>query len=288
MVNSEQRLSRLENTRLCRVKTGLGSVDLMHARYVTQVFAPHFHEGYCLGVIEKGALGFRYMGENVVAPAGAVNLAVPGEVHTGQAADEGGWTYRMFYLDADLLVSVASQMTGKTAPLPFIRAGVLIDPSLAEMIYRLHRRMEDPRTTALEKETGLLAVLTRMIRQYGATRPAAFETGREPAAVKTARDFIHAHHDRDISVRELAAATGLSPYYFIRVFNGQVGLTPHAYLTQVRVQHAQRLLLSGETPVQAAVSVGFFDQSHLTRHFKRIVGVTPGYYRNSVQDYPAC
>jgi AraC-like DNA-binding protein len=288
MVRPKQRLSRLEKTRMCRVRTGLGAVNLMHAHYVTQVFSPHFHEGYCLGVIERGALGFRYMGENVVAPAGTVNLAVPGEVHTGQAADEAGWTYRMFYLDAALLVSVASQMTGKPAPLPFIRAGVLIDPCLAEMIHCLHRCMEDPRTTALEKDTGLLAVLTRMIRQYGATRPAAFETGREPVAVEIARDYIHAHHDRDISVRELAAATGLSPYYFIRVFNGQVGLTPHAYLTQVRVQQAQCLLMSGETPSQAALSVGFFDQSHLTRHFKRITGVTPGCYRNSVQDHPAC
>ena len=284
MVSQKQRLSRLEKTRMSRVKTGLGPVNLMHARYVTQTFAPHFHEGYCLGVIERGALGFRYMGENVVAPAGAVNLAVPGEVHTGQAAHESGWTYRMFYLDADLLASAASQMAGKKAPLPFIRDGVLFDPGLARLIHRLHRRMQDPQTALMEKETALLAVLTRMIRQYSRPHPAAVEPGREPGAVDTARDYIHAHHDRDVSVRELAAATGLSPYHFIRIFSRQVGLTPHAYLTQVRVQRAQQRLASGETPVQAAVAAGFFDQSHLTRHFKRIVGVTPGRYRNSVQD----
>lgn len=288
MVSQKQRLSRLEKTRLCRVKTGLGPVNLMHARYVTQTFAPHFHEGYCFGVIERGALGFRYMGENVVAPAGAVNLAVPGEVHTGQAAHESGWTYRMLYLDTDLLASAASQMAGKEAPLPFIRDGVLFDPGLARMIHRLHLRMQDPQTALLEKETALLAVLTRMIRQYSRPHPAESASGREPGAVDTARDYIHAHHDRDVSVRELAAATGLSPYHFIRIFSRQVGLTPHAYLTQVRVQRAQQLLASGETPVQAAVAAGFFDQSHLTRHFKRIVGVTPARYRNSVQDHLCC
>jgi AraC-like DNA-binding protein len=110
------------------------------------------------------------------------------------------------------------------------------------------------------------------------------ETGREPVAVETARAYIHAHYDRDISVRDLAALTGLSPYHFIRVFSGQVGLTPHAYLVQVRVQQARQLLATGETPSQAALSAGFFDQSHLTRHFKRILGVTPGRYRNCVQD----
>jgi AraC-like DNA-binding protein len=288
MVLRKQGLSRLEKTRMCRVCTGLGPVDLMHARYVTQTFAPHFHEGYCLGVIERGALGFRYMGENVVAPAGAVNLAVPGEVHTGHAADGVGWTYRMFYLDAGLMVSAASQMTGRRASLPFIRAGVLFDARLARRIHCLHGRMNDPRTPALEKETGLLAVVTRVIRQYGEPRSAAMESGREPVAVETARAYIHAHYDRDISVRDLAALTGLSPYHFIRVFSGQVGLTPHAYLVQVRVQQARQLLATGETPSQAALSAGFFDQSHLSRHFKRILGVTPGRYRNCVQDRLSC
>ncbi|BBO69489.1 transcriptional regulator [Desulfosarcina alkanivorans] len=278
-------MNRPEKTRMCRVHTGLGPVNLMHARYVTQTFAPHFHEGYCLGVIERGALGFRYMGENLVAPAGAVNLAVPGEVHTGHAAHEAGWTYRMFYLDAGLLASAASQIAAKTVPLPFIRDGVLFDPGLARMIHRLHRRMQAPQAPLLEKETELLAVLTRVIRKYGRPHPPARETGREPVAVGTARDYIHAHHARDISVDELAAASGLSPYHFIRTFSRQVGLTPHAYLIQARVQRATHLLASGEPPAQAAVEAGFYDQSHLSRHFKRIVGTTPGRYRNSVQDH---
>lgn len=273
-----------EAVRLNRVETSLGAVDLMHARYVTQVFAPHFHEGYCLGVIEQGALTFRYMGEHVVAPAGAVNLAIPGEVHTGQAANEVGWTYRMFYLSADLLVSVASQLTGKNAAMPFIRAGVLCDSDLARRIHQLHSKMEDPATPLLEKESLLITVLTRMVQRHSKPSPETCRTCREPTVVATARDFIHAHHDQDISIRELAGAVGLSPYHFIRVFREQTGLTPHAYLTQVRVRQAQRLIASGETPVQSAIGTGFFDQSHLTRHFKRITGITPGRYRNCVQD----
>ena len=125
MVRRRQPLKNLEKTRMWRVGTGMGTVRLMHARYITQTFTPHFHEGYCLGVIERGALGFRYRGENVVAPAGSVNLAVPGEVHTGHAADENGWTYRMFYLDSDMMAAVASQVADRDAPLPFIREGVI-------------------------------------------------------------------------------------------------------------------------------------------------------------------
>jgi len=287
MVLREKSLRSTEKAIFRRVETGLGPVNLMHARFVTQVFAPHFHEGYCLGVIEKGALGFRYMGENLVAPAGAVNLAIPGEVHTGRAAKKAGWTYRMFYLDADLFTKTAAQMTGKKMPLPFIREGVLFDPGLAGMIRRLHRRLQNPQVSILEKETGLLAVLGCVIRQYSRPRITGWPTGYEPNVVKSARDFIQAHYHRDISVRELAAITGLSPYHFIRVFQKQVGLTPHAYLTQVRIQRAGQRLQNGEAIVDTALKTGFFDQSHLTRHFKRIVGVTPGRYRNSVQDFPA-
>ena len=100
----------------------------------------------------------------------------------------------------------------------------------------------------------------------------------------TTRDFIHAHHDRDISIREIAGPAGLSPYHFIRVFCKQTGLTPHAYFTQVRVRRAQYPMASGETPVQVAFGAGFFDQSYLTRHFKRVTGITPGRYLNHVQD----
>ena len=91
------------------------------------------------------------------------------------------------------------------------------------MINRLHRQMEASGTPLLEKESALLAVLTLMLRRHCRPRPEALQTGREPAAMETARDFIHAHHDRDISIRELAGAAGLSPYHFIRVFREQTG-----------------------------------------------------------------
>ena len=284
MVGETQPLNKDEKVRLCRVRTSLGTVRLMQAQYVSQVFAPHYHEGYCLGVIERGALAFRYMGERVVAPMGAVNLAIPGEVHTGQAADEAGWTYRMLYLETDLLVTTASQMTDKPAPMPFIRAGVLFDDDLARMIHCLHRQLADPGTALIEKESQLLAVLVHLIHRHGRTRPHRWPAGRQSRVVDRSTAYIHDHFDRDVSIRELAAVVGLSPYHFIRVFRGRTGLTPHAFLTQLRVKKARELLSTGESPGQAAVRSGFFDQSHLTRHFKRITGVTPGHFRNSVQD----
>ena len=81
---------------------GLHGAELLAASFRRQVFARHFHEGYALGVIEGGALAFRYRGQELVAAPGEVNLAVPGEAHDGRAAAEAGWTYRMFYLEPEL------------------------------------------------------------------------------------------------------------------------------------------------------------------------------------------
>ena len=98
-----------------------GGVDVVHATYVRHTFSRHFHEDYALGVIENGALGFRYRGENVVASPGMICLVIPGEVHDGHPALADGWTYRIFYLNQNLMRSAAGQLTGKPAGLPFFK-----------------------------------------------------------------------------------------------------------------------------------------------------------------------
>ncbi len=82
----------------------------------------------------------------------------------------------------------------------------------------------------------------------------------------------------------MAAVAGLSPYHFIRVFGRHTGQRLHAYLIQVRIHRARALLEEGQTVSAAACTVGFADQSHLTRHFKRLTGITPGKYRRIVQE----
>ena len=82
----------------------------------------------------------------------------------------------------------------------------------------------------------------------------------------------------------MAAVAGLSPYHFIRVFGRHTGLPPYAYLIQVRIRRARVLLEEGQTVAAAACAVGFADQSHLTRHFKRLTGIAPGKYRRIVQE----
>ncbi|MPY32588.1 helix-turn-helix transcriptional regulator, partial [Streptomyces adustus] len=86
------------------------------------------------------------------------------------------------------------------------------------------------------------------------------------------------------SLADLATALGLSRYQLLRAFRTAMGVPPYAWLAQYRVARARGLLESGLRPAEVAPLVGFADQAHLTRWFRRVLGVTPAAYRNSVQD----
>ncbi|MDY6951516.1 MAG: AraC family ligand binding domain-containing protein, partial [Thermodesulfobacteriota bacterium] len=144
----------------------LGPLELMHATYVTQTFPRHTHEGFGVGVIERGALGFYYRGEHVVAPRGEISLVNPDEVHTGHAAAAAGWTYRMFYFNAPLLHETARQIAGRPKDIPFFQAGVIRDNDLAASIRSLHVHLEKNGRSALEKESRLLWMLTQLITRH--------------------------------------------------------------------------------------------------------------------------
>jgi AraC-like DNA-binding protein len=267
---------------------GLSDIELMHANYVTQSFPRHTHEGFGVGVIERGALEFYYRGENVVAPPGAINIVNPGEVHTGHAATDQGWTYRMFYFGEDLLQNAASEISGQPTKIPFFKTGVIHDGYLAGIIHSLHMSLGDGSTSLLERQSRFLLMLVELIKRHADDPPCPRTAGKEHDAVNRSKEFIEAYYNENLSIDTLAEIVNLSPFHFIRTFRRQVGLPPHAYLIQTRVKRAKDLLRKGWKIADVAYETGFADQSHLSNRFKRIMGFTPGQYSNFVQDARGC
>jgi len=263
---------------------GLPDLEMMQATYVTRTFPRHSHEGFGVGVIERGALGFYYRGENVVAAEGRVNLVIPDEVHTGQSATPLGWSYRMFYFGAETLRQAAAEMAGRAAAVPFFTAGVIDDQALAGLIRATHRRLEDRTVSLLERQSIFLHLLIRLIARHAAAPPPLHPTGREHRGVGRAIKYITARFGEEMAITELAAVAGLSPFHFIRVFTRATGLPPHAWLMQYRARRARGMLRRGLPIADAACRAGFADQSHLNRIFKRLFGYTPGQFSNSIQD----
>ncbi|MCA1944158.1 MAG: AraC family transcriptional regulator [Desulfovibrio sp.] len=258
-------------------------VELLRAAYRTQRFDRHFHEEYALGVIEGGALRFRYLGQTMIAAAGQVNLVVPGEPHDGHAALPHGWAYRMFYL-APRVVDAASAELRPRRTAPHFAAGVLEDPILAARVRQTHLLWEASAASLLARQTALLEMLTLWISRHAEAPGAAPRLGHEGGAVARARALLQERFAEDLSLDDLAGHVGLSPWHLVRVFKARHGLAPHAYLVQVRLARARALLAGPDRLADIAAATGFADQSHLTRLFKARFGLTPGACRNFLQN----
>jgi AraC-like DNA-binding protein len=252
-------------------------VGVLRARYVRQAFPRHFHDTYVVCVDERGAHASWYRGANVVVPERTVCVVPPGEVHTGRGVPGSPWHYRAVYPGVDLMATLAWEagLPGTEARVP--RSLYVSDPDLADAFVRAHHRLEaDP--DPLAAESGMVEVLGTLLRRHGSTscpRPAL------PLPASCARVLVEYLRDRfaeRITLDELARATGLSRYAVLRVFRREVGIPPHQFLTQLRVDRAKALLRAGRSLAAVAQQVGFADQSHLTRHFRRLVGVTPGVF----------
>lgn len=117
-----------------------------------------------------------------------------------------------------------------------------------------------------------------LLRNYCTTQPklSSYANGLSFLKLQQVREYINEHLHQDVKLNELAAIAQMSPYHFLRLFKQSMGVTPHQYILQCRIEKAKYLLQHSELSIaDIAIRVGFCDQSHLTRYFKRIVGVTP-------------
>ncbi|RIQ20396.1 AraC family transcriptional regulator [Jiangella rhizosphaerae] len=250
----------------------------MWARYVRHAFAPHSHPTFAIGVVERGLERLRIGDRTEYVGPGGLVLLNPGQVHTGAAATAGGWTYRVLYPSTGLL----AEATGAAAP--WFGRSVVDDREAAEAVLAAHRAAEEG--DALTSSTLLLTTLAGLGSRHGGVRrehAARRRAGARQAAA--ARDVLESRLVDPPSLDELAGLVGIGRFALMRAFRRRYGLPPHAYLTQQRVRRACALLETGHPPAAVAVAVGFADQAHLTRHFRRMIGVPPGQYRRkNVQD----
>ncbi len=250
---------------------------MLRATYVTHTFSRHTHESYAIGVIESGVEEFTYQGAVHKAPAGSVVVIHPGEVHTGHAGIPSGWTYRMLYPEVTLVQRAVSELHQWQ---PYFPDPVIQDRQLATQLRQMHISIETS-TSPLARESCFLWTFAQMVLRHADSKGLAKRRSVAPVAqcqVQCIQDYLRANYANSISLEQLAGVANLKPLRLLRVFRQAVGLPPHAYLVQVRVSRAKALLSTGLPIAQVAADTGFTDQSHLHRHFKRLVGVTPRQY----------
>jgi len=251
--------------------------EFLSAHYRNFVFPPHVHETFAIGIIETGGQQFRSgRASSLVMPAGTLCAINPGVVHEGCPATSHGWRYRMFYPSPAL---VARTLGGAQQRSPSGDWGldrhVIDDPELYGEFEALHVSSQ-LRETLLERQTRISAFVGRLFERHGNALPERGQARVAPRTVGIVRDYLHANAESQVSIADLAHAAGVSGTQVIRAFSAETGMPPHSYLVSLRVERAKALLRAGNSPAATALYVGFSDQSQMTRHFKRLTGITPG------------
>jgi AraC-like DNA-binding protein len=270
-----------ENRAKFWVDRDLGGVGLLRAAFGTMSFPRHFHGELVIAVTEHGAGRCVTRGISDVATSRSIMVFNPGEPHAGGVAGDAPWRYRGLYVADGAFKDICDIICGRPAATPYFTDSVVSDTALAGLLVQAHRALETG-DTRLVRESLYLAGIAALVERHGRPRPPLPQPGAEHGPVRRALDYMQANLACDLSISDLAACAGLSPFHFVRCFRKTTGLPPHACLTQLRLDAARRLLSSGRSPVEAALAVGFYDQSHLTRHFKRTYGITPGQYASAL------
>lgn len=266
---------------------GFEALEFHHGTTVVHPYPRHWHEEYLICAITGGAGYLEYPGTSHFTPRGTLFVVEPGEVHANTACAEG-CSFRSVYVPPSL-VGAAARQAFAVGALPSFSTFPITDCATIRSFLQLYRAMDRARDCAgsrLQRDSLLLCFLAELIRQHARPPGVELAAGRECVAVRTAKEFLDEHYDDAVSLDDLARLTRLSPFHLHRTFSRETGIPPHAYQVQVRIARAKVLLQKNGSLSDVALKTGFADQSHFTRHFKRLVGVTPARFcdRKNVQD----
>ncbi len=242
----------------------------------------HSHDEYqfCLSLNFPGQ--YFYRGVYTPVPSGALSVIHPGELHSAHdpCTRDRVAAYRVLQVPVALLEELNAQMGARRRRAPFF-AVVTTDDDLVRLFADYHRGSQSD-ASALQREHALYALLSHWLARYSDAEVAVEFPPAAPQAVGRAHDYLMDHLGHNVSTAVLAEVSGLAPYRLHRLFERSYGLPPHRYLLQARMERAKRLLAAGSRPAQVAAELGFADQSHFGRHFRRWTGISPSRYRGRV------
>ena len=250
----------------------LPGLSLMCADFTTHEYPLHTHDALVIAVTEQGGSIVKSRGELQDATPATLFVFNPEEPHGGWMGRSDRWQYRSLYLTRLALDRVADDLGLDEVPY-FIR-NTFADTDLIDAFHGLHLALEEGRDMFREREL-LVGTFGTLFQRHGSGRNRIRTMSRDHVLLARAIERMRAEYGKDLHLEDLAAGVGLTTFQLIGLFKRTAGLTPHAYLTQMRLRIACRHLRHGVEAAVVAAAVGFYDQSALNRHFKRCYGITP-------------
>ncbi|MEM9018728.1 MAG: AraC family transcriptional regulator [Verrucomicrobiota bacterium] len=246
---------------------------------------PHWHSQWQIVAVTRGNGWVRVKGTEHRTPGGSLFLIPPEVVHSNDVFDHG-CDFRSLLIESSTVEGIARANGLRLERTRIIRAPVVLSEQWARDFDFFHRCLEK-KAPSLELELLLESWIVRLLSSQTSQDGETRERTIHPAA-RRAREYLADHAERNVSLDELALASGLSRFELNRQFSSAFGMPPHAWQIQVRVNRAKDRLRQGQLLCDVAMELGFADQAHFSRLFKRSTGYSPGKlrseFRKNVQD----
>jgi AraC-like DNA-binding protein len=269
-----------------------GLREVLHAEFAHHAYPPHTHDTWTVLMVDAGTVRYRLDRADHGVGGEMLSLLPPHVPHDGHGIGDGAYRKRVLYLEESVL---DVGLIGRAVDRPAV-----VDAAALALVRHLHRCLRRPEER-LEAESWL-ALVQEALQQAlaagnGGRQPSGSSVGHSrpgPALASAARgtgpdahtlgrpvaealrDLLDAALPGTITLEEAAGVLHAHPTHLLRSFSRRFGIAPHRYVTGRRVDLARRLLLEGRPAAEVAREAGFYDQSHLSRHFKAMLGVTPG------------
>lgn len=265
----------------------LGSLEVITAQQISHTISRHLHDSLCIIIIQQGSCYYKISQEKYILHAGQILIIHPGEVHTCQSINGQAYDYTVICLKSlqvltEKLFPTSPNASSINTTIRFSRLLSAENFLFDKFVYFSHLCQENASLLEIEA-TGLICF------SLWITKHSTYQYGNHCSPPKTTEltkkvyDYIKAHYTEDLSLQQLSDLFYISPYHLTRCFTKHFGFPPHICQNLFRIKQAKHLLKKGGSLSYVAAETGFSDQSHLTRRFKNIVGMTPGQWKKSHQ-----
>ncbi|NDO45908.1 AraC family transcriptional regulator [Clostridium sp. MD294] len=251
-------------------------IEAYYFEGIRQSFPSHFHKYYVIGFIENGQRYLCCKNREYIVKKGDIVLFHTEENHSCMQSGEDTLCYRGFHIHNNVMLYLTEKITNKKE-LPQFSQNVIHNEEIAYYFITLHKMIMNG-TMNFVKEEFLLLLFTALIQNYG--EPFQNNTLECRKEIEKVCEFIQSHYTEHICLEQICHYAKISKSTLIRAFTKQKGITPYRYLENIRINEAKKLLSEGVCPIDAAIQMGFSDQSHFTNYFSSFIGISPGVYRD--------
>ncbi len=275
--------TRKDNILKFHISKDISGVELMNANFKSNTASLHYHPEFIIGVMESGIQSYcpKSPKEKIISRE-HISMINPERVHSNKSIDDQGYKYRTFNIQPEIFQKIANDIARDEVLLPNFDKVTVKDKHLVAQLLYLHNYLFLNQFDTIQNQNCFYETFAYLIKTYSSNKLKTSKVNTNTIITNLIKDYLHANFDSKITLEQLSKVSGLSTYYLNRVFSKSIGIPPHKYLMNLRLNKAQELLKLKNSVTEVGYMVGFFDQSHFTRNFKSFLGITPKQYQSSI------